>query len=157
MKRLFLALLFTAGPALPETKLPPGEATAIIQRKCLLCHGEEPLLRRKRDREGWQKIVETMDINGAHVTQEEIDILVQYLFTNFGLTEEEKRAGERINVNKAAGFRLAKVLKLFPDEAEVIVAYREKNGAFQSIEDLEKVPGLDPKKVEAAKDRLVFK
>lgn len=155
MKRLLLALVFTAA-ALPETKLPPGEATAIIQRKCLLCHGEEPLMRHKRDREGWQKIVETMDANGAHVTQEEIDALVQYFFANFGLTEEEKRAAARINVNKAAASRLAKVLKLFPDEAEVIVAYRDKNGAFQSIEDLEKVPGLDPKKVEAAKDRLAF-
>jgi len=156
MKRLLLALLAVTA-AHPETKLPPGAATAIIQTKCLLCHGEEPLVRRKRDREGWQKIVETMDANGARLTQDELNSLVQYFFLNFGLTEEEKRAAERINVNKASASRLAKLFKLFPDEAEVIVAYREKNGDFQSIEDLEKVPGLDAKKVEDAKDRLAFK
>jgi len=156
MKRLLLSLLAVAAVR-SETKLPPGEGVAIIQQKCLLCHGEEPLVRRKRDREGWQKVVEMMDANGARLKPDELNTLVQYFFLNFGLTEEEKRAAEKINVNKASASRLAKLFKLFPDEAEVIVAYREKNGDFQSIEDLERVPGLDSKKVEAAKDRLTFK
>jgi competence ComEA-like helix-hairpin-helix protein len=115
------------------------------------------VLRHKRDREGWRKIVETMDANGARVTADEIKALVDYLFANFGLSDEEKRASERINVNKASASRLAKALRLFPSETEVIVAYREKHGDFQSIDDLAKVPGLDMQTLQAVKDRLVFK
>jgi len=41
-------------------------------------------------------------------------------------------------------------------EAEEVVRYREKNGNFSRWEDLQKVPDLDAKKVEAVKDRLAF-
>jgi hypothetical protein len=81
MKRLLRAAVveacLRAGLAGPQTLLPPGEASAIIQQKCLLCHGEEPLLRHKRDREAWRKIVETMDANGARVTADEIKTRVR--------------------------------------------------------------------------------
>ena len=39
----------------------------------------------------------------------------------------------------------------------VIIQYRNKNGDFHSIDDLKKVPGVDAAKIEAKKDRLVFK
>jgi competence ComEA-like helix-hairpin-helix protein len=47
-------------------------------------------------------------------------------------------------------------LKLFPEEAEAIVVYREKNGNFKEWQDLQKVPGVDPKKIESRKDHITF-
>ena len=37
-----------------------------------------------------------------------------------------------------------------------VIAFRTKNGAFKSIEDLKKVPALDPEKIDAKKDRITF-
>jgi competence protein ComEA len=47
-------------------------------------------------------------------------------------------------------------LGLSTAEAEGVVQYREKNGDFKSIDDLKKVPDLDPKKLDAKKARLAF-
>jgi competence protein ComEA len=48
-------------------------------------------------------------------------------------------------------------LSLPRSQAAAIVQYRDKNGDFHSIEDLKKVPGVDAAKIEAKKDRLLFK
>ena len=40
-------------------------------------------------------------------------------------------------------------------EAAALIAYREENGPCKKLEDLKKVPGLDYKKIDARKDRLV--
>jgi len=48
------------------------------------------------------------------------------------------------------------VLLLLRKEAAAVIAYREKNGLFKSVDDLKKVPGIDPQKIEAQKDRLYF-
>ena len=37
-----------------------------------------------------------------------------------------------------------------------LIQYREKNGPFKSIADLKKVPGIDPAKIDAKKDRITF-
>jgi len=42
------------------------------------------------------------------------------------------------------------------EAAAAIVAYRQKNGAFKTLEDLKKVPALDAAEVESKKDRLDF-
>ena len=59
-------------------------------------------------------------------------------------------------MNKATAKDLEPALELSTKEAQAIVQYREQNGAFKSLEELKKVPGLDAKKVEAKKERLIF-
>ena len=41
-------------------------------------------------------------------------------------------------------------------EAEAIVRFREQNGDFKTLDDLKKVSGVDPAKIQARKDRLEF-
>ena len=41
-------------------------------------------------------------------------------------------------------------------QAAAVIAWRAKNGKFKSIEDLKKVPNIDPEKIEAKKDKIVF-
>jgi competence protein ComEA len=48
------------------------------------------------------------------------------------------------------------VLGFTVPEARAIVDYREKNGAFKSVDDVLKIPGLDPARLEAQKSRMAF-
>lgn len=44
-----------------------------------------------------------------------------------------------------------------PKAAKAIVDYRNRNGAFRSIDDLAKVKGIGPKLVEKNKDNILLK
>ena len=59
-------------------------------------------------------------------------------------------------MNKATAKDIESGLELSAKEAEAIVHYREDKGSFKSVEEVEKVPGVDAKKIEAKKDRLAF-
>jgi competence protein ComEA len=61
-----------------------------------------------------------------------------------------------INVNEASAIELESRLSLRRSQAAAVIAYREKNGNFKSIEDLKKVPNLDAAKIEEKKDRIIF-
>jgi competence protein ComEA len=60
-----------------------------------------------------------------------------------------------VNVNKAGELELES-LSLTRAEAEAVVQYRTDKGAFKTLDDLKNVPGLDYKKIEAKKSRIVF-
>jgi competence protein ComEA len=97
-----------------------------------------------------------MVTRGAKAAPEELTSIVTYLVENFGSLESEKMRPAKVNVNLASANRLITSLNLFPEEAEAIIAYREKNGNFKEWQDLKKVPGVDTGKVEMQKDRLAF-
>lgn len=63
---------------------------------------------------------------------------------------------EMININTAdaATIAKAKLKGISMKKAEAIVAYREKNGNFQSIDDLANVKGISKKIIAKNKDRL---
>src|SRR3546814_203825 len=66
-------------------------------------------------------------------------------------------AGERININTADVDTIDRVLvNVGPAKAEAIVAYRKKNGAFKSAEQLAMVKGIGLKTVEKNRDRVTF-
>ena len=128
----------------------------MVERVCSPCHGVEPLTHRRRDQAGWQRTVDEIVARGARGSDEDLKIVVQYLARTFNVPDSEKMNPDRINVNKASAIRLTNALNLFPEEAEAIVAYREKNGNFRELQDLKQVPGLEWKKVEERKDRITF-
>ena len=61
-----------------------------------------------------------------------------------------------IRVNTATAIEFESGLSLRRSQSLAIIRYREVNGKFRSIDDLKKVPGIDPAKIEARKDRLIF-
>ncbi len=55
----------------------------------------------------------------------------------------------RININTASAFELTTLKGIGDVKARAIIEYREKNGDFESVEDLTKVKGIGEKTLEA--------
>ena len=123
------------------------DGKAVFERVCSKCHKLTSTLAQRNSRERWSTIVDDMVAKGAEATDAEIEQIIDYLAKNLG---------GKVNVNKATAEEIAGVLELPQPQAAAIVGYREKNGAFKSIEDLRKVPGFDARAVETKKDRLEF-
>lgn len=62
-----------------------------------------------------------------------------------------------VNINTASADNLAVNLKgVGKKKAEAIVAYRQHNGPFKSINDLEKVKGIGPKLLQKNRENLLI-
>ncbi len=142
----FAALILLAGGAWAQD----GKAAA--QRICIQCHEFERSVAPRQNRAGWQSTMDKMVALGAKGTQKDFDAIVDYLAATY--------PGEdvpMIKVNEARAVELESGLSLPRSQAAAIIQYRTKNGGFKSLEDLKKVPGVDAAKIEAKKDRLLFK
>ena len=62
----------------------------------------------------------------------------------------------KVNVNKADADEIVAGLGVSDTHASAIIKYREEKGAFKSIEDLQKVPGIDANAIEAKKSKMEF-
>ena len=133
-------------------KLPDGPGKEVTQKVCGACHGAELVIGRQEERETWGAIVEDMVQRGATGTDDEMYQVVDYLATHFSKTSP----AIKINVNKATAKDLQSALRLSDKQAAAIVQQREAKGDFKSVEELEKVPGVDVAKIESSKNRLAF-
>jgi competence protein ComEA len=59
-----------------------------------------------------------------------------------------------VNINTATQSELEAVKGLGPAKAKAIIAYREANGGFKSLNDLDKVKGFGKASVDKLKDEL---
>jgi competence protein ComEA len=152
------ALALFAGVTLPpsstgqERQLPDGTGKEEARKLCSGCHELEKSFSTRQDRAGWQLTLEKMVSYGMKATEKDIATVLEYVVRNFPADDVPK-----IKVNEAKAIELESGLSLRRSQAAAIIQYREKNGPFKSIEDLKKVPGIDTAKIEARKDRLVFK
>jgi len=127
----------------------PGKAETL--RVCKQCHEIERSFAPRQDREAWSATIDKMISLGAIIGDSDYEAILNYLAKSFPAEELPK-----LNVNKAAAIDFESRLSLPRSQAAAVIAYREKNGPFKSIEDLKKVPGIDAAKIEARKDRLAF-
>lgn len=144
-----LSILLFAGSA--WALLPDGAGKAETQRICTQCHDLARSISLRQNRAGWQATIDKMVTMGAKADDKELQLVVDYLAAHYPADEVP-----RINVNTARAIELESGLTLRRSQAAAIIEYRDKNGPFKSIEDLEKVPGIDVAKIEAKKDRLTF-
>ena len=61
---------------------------------------------------------------------------------------------DKVNINTASASELITLDGVGESTAAKIIAYRQANGSFASIEDIKKVSGIGDKKYEAIKDRI---
>jgi competence protein ComEA len=147
-----ILLLPTLLAASSWAQIPDGPGKAETEKLCSQCHELARSISLRQDRAGWQATMDKMVTLGAKGTDQEIRAVVDYLAAHYPADEVP-----RINVNQARAIELESALSLRRSQAAAIIEYRAKNGPFHSIEELEKVPGIDVARIEAKKDRLIFK
>jgi competence protein ComEA len=148
MRVLFVALLIAASAAAQDVVLPDGKAKTMVQDACSDCHGLDRVVSSGMSADKWKTTVTRMVKKGAALSPEQIDQVVEYLSVYF--------AAEKINVNHATAQDLQIDMQFTSAEAEAIVAYRKVNGDFKDFAGLQKVPGVDPKKLEAKREQFSF-
>jgi competence protein ComEA len=153
MKAICFGSLVVACFAFPGTddlkRLPDVAGKDVVVRVCTKCHGSGNIAKKRLNRDDWDDQVADMVERGAKATPEELAAVVDYLTANFG-------PDAKVNVNDAPIDELKSVLGLSSPEAKAIVEYRQSQGKFKQWRDLLKVPGVDPKKIEAKAGWMAF-
>jgi competence protein ComEA len=137
-------LLTVVFPAMAQDKFPEGPGKAAVLKVCKGCHPPEIIAIKRHTREEWENVITTMINAGATGTDDEFNLVADYLTEHFPKLT-------RTNVNKASGSELVAGLGLTQKDADALVAYRQKNGDFKSMEDLKKIPGIDAAKLNPEK------
>jgi competence protein ComEA len=131
-------------------QLPDGPGKDVTVRVCGTCHPPERGASVRLTREGWREVVAKMVSLGAKGTDEELEAVVEYLATNF-----KGEASKPLNMNGATAIDLESVVGLLRKEAAAWIDHRTKQGPCKTLDDLKKVRGLDFKKIDQRRDRLV--
>ena len=74
-----------------------------------------------------------------------------------GSVQSDGGKGALVNINTATLEELQGISGVGPSKAEAIIAYREENGRFQTIEDITKVSGIGEKSFEKIKSSITVK
>jgi len=134
-----------SGEGLPDS---PGKD--VVVKVCGNCHEPRRAASVRLTRDGWSSTIDDMIRRGAKATDDEYNVILDYLATNF-LGE----AAKPLNVNTASQIELESVAGLLRKEAAAVLDYRDKHGPFKTLDDMKKVPGLDFKKIDSRRDYLV--
>src|SRR5690242_8526532 len=91
---LSAAMLVSSVPAFCQDKLPDAPGKAALLRVCKGCHPPETVAIKHHTREEWEEVVTNMINAGATGSDEDFNLVVDYLTTQFP-------KGAKVNVNKA--------------------------------------------------------
>jgi competence protein ComEA len=127
----------------------PGKDLTL--KMCSGCHEPERAASLHQDKDGWDATISAMAGRGMEIGDADYNTVLEYLTRAFPAA-----APKPLNINAASAIDLESALSLLRSQAALIVAYRDKNGKFKSLDDLKKVPGLDFSKIEEKKDRIAF-
>ena len=145
-----ISILFAlAGAAFAQ--MPEGPGRDETRKVCSACHEIERSISLRQDRDGWKTTINKMISMGAIATEQEITATLEYLAAHYPST-----AAPMLNVNTARAVDFEARLSLKRSESAAIVKYRAEHGGFKSIDDLEKIPGIDYAKIRAKKEILLF-
>ena len=129
-------------------ELPEGEGRDLTLKLCSSeCHGIDKVVGERKSKSQWIENLETMRSDGSKGTDDEFKVIVTYLTMHYGVP---------VKINKATARQIDDSLVLAAGQAEAIVTYRDAHGPFAGWDDLLKVPGLDPKKLQEQKGNIVF-
>jgi competence ComEA-like helix-hairpin-helix protein len=147
---LVVALLACAARAAGQDAFPDGPGKDVTVRVCGTCHPADRSAAVRLTRAGWQDVMAKMVALGAKGSDEELTAVLDYLSANF-----KGEAPKPVNLNTAPAIDLESVAGLLRKEAAALIAFRTKHGPCKTLQDLKKVPGLDYRKIERRRDRLV--
>jgi competence protein ComEA len=133
-----------------QGQLPDGPGKEETTRVCGTCHPADRAASVRLTRVGWQETIGKMVGLGAKGSDQDLEAVLNYLSTNF------KGEGRKpLNLNTATSIDLESIGGFLRKESAAWIAARKAQGPCKSIDDLKKVTGVDFKKVEERRDRLV--
>jgi outer membrane protein assembly factor BamB len=146
--RAVSSLLFAAAAAVAASgqQSAPEPSKANFERHCGTCHEPERGTSSRRTRDQWLQTVNQMVARGAQGTDDDLMAVVEYLTREHG----------RVNVNLASAADIALVLGLTPADGAAIVEHRRQHGTFDDAAAVERVTGIDARKLAARRDAMVF-
>lgn len=142
-----IAMLGLGMSAPASAEVADADAKKLVEAKCATCHTLVSTYRQRNSRDRWGAIVDDMVARGMEGTDEEIDIIIDYLARHYGV---------KVRVNAATADELVGGLGIRRSLALRIVSHREKQGSYKSAEDLKKVPNLDWKIIEPLIGQMSF-
>jgi competence ComEA-like helix-hairpin-helix protein len=113
---------------------------------CGDCHEPDRIREVRRTRGGWEEVIEKMIEKGAVGNEQDFNLVLLYLLTNYGM----------VNMNQAVAEDIAMVTGVSKKDAATIVEFRTKNGKFRNYDALILVPGIDIKPLEEHRASLMF-
>ena len=147
-KRLLIVLGISA---CYSQQLPDGPGKAETTKLCSQCHELSRSVSVRQDKAGWQTTMTKMATLGMKGSETDLQTVFDYLASHYQADEVPK-----LNINTAEAIDIESALGVRRSQAAAIISHRDKHGPFKSIDDLKKVPGLDPAKIESKKDRFTF-
>ena len=143
---LAVASAQTTQAPVPEDGLPDAPGKAVLVRTCTICHGTDLIVDTPRTVPLWVETLDLMKSFGAEASEDDWKAVAEYLITYLA----------HLDVNKATAGEIERVFGVSAKIAEVVVAYRDGQGGFKTIDDLKKAPDLDAARIDALKARLIF-
>jgi quinoprotein glucose dehydrogenase len=74
----------TFGACAYAQELPTGPGKALVQTACSQCHAIDVIVGQKRSREEWGDVVSRMVGNGAQLSDDDYNVVIEYLATHLG-------------------------------------------------------------------------
>jgi competence protein ComEA len=128
----------------PPTPTVTAQAAAV--KICSGCHTMQVAMDTPKDYDAWHETVQEMINRGAQGTQEDFDLVMQFLFENM----------TTVDVNHDDQEALATVLHTSTETANTIIAHRAMR-PFKDLNELENtIPGLDRALLESKRKMIFF-
>jgi len=87
---LLLSLSLIAPARAADDPFPEGPGKAVFLKVCTQCHAIEPIATLRHSKAEWKELVFDMRGMGAEATDEECNIIIDYLAKNFGKKDAQK-------------------------------------------------------------------
>ena len=133
----------------------PGAAASYLNRARSLSDGQQIYVPTQEEVDG-QTIPLTQDETAQDGMVQEGTAQTGTAADNTADGTGTTQAGQRINLNTADVSQLSTLTGVGESKALAIIAYREENGLFTSIEDIMNVPGIKEGTYEKIKDKIAI-
>ncbi len=127
---------------------PDGPGKDTFEATCSVCHSPVAVIGLHKTKAEWRSKVNEMLKEQTDVPASDVNAIVEYLAKNF--------PAAKVNINKAGASEIETALGLSSKDAAAVVQYRQDKGAYKTVDDLKKVPGIDTTKIDAAKQLIEF-
>lgn len=103
---------------------------------------------------GFTNEADQTQVNLAQKVHDEMSIIVPTTRDVIENVFNNEIGSEKVHLNSASKEEIETLSGIGPSKAEAIIAYREENGLFQSLEDLLNVSGIGEKTIEQLEDSI---